>query len=97
MLRTRESPRSPVVRPGGGQKSGLGTGPASEYSHPDMSAQRLNRMSVRSVTGWWAVACLVFALSGLPVSVDAAVTTFIAEDYAFTGPEQLETGRQTVR
>ena len=97
MLRTRESPRSPVVRPGGGQKSGLGTGPASEYSHPDMSAQRLNRMSVRSVTGWWAVACLVFALSGLPVSVGAAVTTFIAEDYAFTGPEQLDSGRQTVR
>lgn len=37
------------------------------------------------------------ALSSLPLSVGAAVTTFIAEDYVFTGPEQLESGRQTVR
>jgi hypothetical protein len=32
-----------------------------------------------------------------PFSSGAAVTTFIAEDYAFTGPEQLESGWQRVR
>lgn len=37
------------------------------------------------------------AQCGLPVSAGAAITTFTAEDYAFTGPEQLDSGRQTVR
>ena len=43
------------------------------------------------------VSGLFMALCGLPVSAGATVTTFIAEDYAFTGPEQLESGQQTVR
>lgn len=43
------------------------------------------------------VLSLFLALSGLPVSVGAAVMTFMAEDYAFTGPEQLESGWHTMR
>ena len=62
-----------------------------------MSAQRLNRTPFRSVSRWLVVSGLFMALSSLPLSVGAAVTTFIAEDYVFTGPEQLESGRQTVR
>ncbi|MBX3346287.1 MAG: hypothetical protein KF806_13235, partial [Nitrospira sp.] len=47
--------------------------------------------------GWLVASGLFMTLCGLPVSVEAAVTTFIAEDYAFTGPEQLESGRHRVR
>jgi len=35
---------------------------------------------------WLVISGLFMALCGLPVSVGAAVTTFVAEDYAFTGP-----------
>ncbi len=97
MMRTRESPHSPGGRLGGVQNSGLGTSQASEYSHSDMSTQRFRRMPFRSVLGWLVVSSLFLGQSGLPDSVGAAVTTFIAEDYAFTGPEQLESGWQTVR
>ena len=62
-----------------------------------MSAQRLNRTPFRSVSRWLVVSGLFMALSSLSLSVGAAVTTFIAEDYVLTGPEQLESGRQTVR
>lgn len=62
-----------------------------------MSAQRLNRTPFRSVSGWLVLTGLCMTLSSLPLSVGATVTTFIAEDYVFTGPEQLESGRQTVR
>jgi hypothetical protein len=75
----------------------LGTGPASEYSDADMYAQRPNRFPFRSMSGWLVISGLFMAQCGLPVSAGAAITTFTAEDYAFTGPEQLDSGRQTVR
>ena len=62
-----------------------------------MSTQRHNGKPLRSVSGWPVVLSLFLALSSLPVSVGAAVTTFMAEDYAFTGPEQLESGWHTMR
>lgn len=49
------------------------------------------------MSGWVVISGFVLALCGLPVSVGAAVTTFVAEDYALTGPEQLDSGWQTVR
>ena len=64
----------------------LGTGPASEYSDADMYARRPNRFPFRSMSGWLVISGLFMALCGLPVSAGAAITTFTAEDYAFTGP-----------
>ncbi len=61
------------------------------------SKQHIDRHFSRSKIGWLLVMGVVVVLCGLPVFGEAAVTTFIAEDYAFTGPEQLESGRQTVR
>jgi uncharacterized cupredoxin-like copper-binding protein len=49
------------------------------------------------MNGWLVISGLFMALCGLPVFAGAAVTTFVAEDYAFTGPEQLESGWQRVR
>ncbi len=62
-----------------------------------MYPQRANSIPFRSMSGWLVISGLFMALCGLPVSVEAAVTTFIAEDYAFTGPEQLESGWHRVR
>lgn len=62
-----------------------------------MSAQRLKKGPFRSLSRWLVVSALFMTLCGLPVSAGAAVTTFIAEDYAFTGPDQLESGRRRVR
>ena len=62
-----------------------------------MYPQRAHNRPFCSMSGWVVISGLFMALCGLPVSVGAAVTTFIAGDYAFTGPEQLDSGRQTVR
>ena len=78
-------------------RSRLETNRSPEYAHLEMVAQRLNKMPLRSMRGWSVASGLFMTLCGLPVSVGAAVTTFIAEDYAFTGPEQLESGRHRVR
>ncbi len=75
----------------------LGTGLASEYAHEEMSAQCLKHMPFRSLSRRLAVSALFITLCWSPVSVGAAVTTFIAEENAFTGPEQLEAGRRRVR
>lgn len=77
--------------------SPLGTGPASEYAHEEMSAQRPKKRQLRSLSRWLVVPALFMTLCWLPVSAGAAVTTFIAEDYAFTGPDQLESGWRRVR
>lgn len=75
----------------------LGTCPAPEYSLQDMYPQRADSIRFRSMSGWLVISGLFMALCGLPVFAGAAVTTFVAEDYAFTGPEQLESGWQRVR
>jgi uncharacterized cupredoxin-like copper-binding protein len=75
----------------------LGTCPAPEYSLQDMYPQRADSKRFRPMSGWLVISGLFMALCGLPVFAGAAVTTFVAEDYAFTGPEQLESGWQRVR
>lgn len=62
-----------------------------------MSAQRPKKRQLRSLSRWLVVPALFMTLCWLPVSAGAAVTTFIAEDYAFTGPDQLESGWRRVR
>lgn len=54
-------------------------------------------MPFRSLSRRLVVPALFMTLCWLPVSAGAAVTTFIAEDYAFTGPDQLESGWRRVR
>jgi hypothetical protein len=46
---------------------------------------------------WLLPASLFIALLCLPASVEAGLVEFGADDHAFTGPEQLESGWQTVR
>ena len=75
----------------------LGTGPAPEYSLQDMYPQRADSKRFRPMSGWLVISGLFMALCGLPVFAGEGVTTFVAEDYAFTGPEQLESGWQRVR
>lgn len=75
----------------------LGTCPAPEYSLQDMYPQRADSKRFRPMSGWLVISGLFMALCGLPVFAGEGVTTFVAEDYAFTGPEQLESGWQRVR
>nr|MBP8155100.1 hypothetical protein [Nitrospira sp.] len=75
----------------------LGTCPAPEYSLQDMYPQRADSKRFRPMSGWLVISGLFTALCGLPVFAGEGVTTFVAEDYAFTGPEQLESGWQRVR